>query len=203
MLYTTTVTVRRIDSDKMINNYYDREKFAELCKACSNYNTLWSCPPFDFNPAAYIKKYENAYIIGTKIIYSKDVIDHADTKEKVMECTKNSLFVLRGKLLNILWQLENKYPGSLGISSGGCEICSHCSRADNLPCRHTDRMRYSLESLGINLGTLISDLLGIELKWSHGGRLPEYLTLVNAFMTNLKLHNLEQEITDMLARELL
>lgn len=203
ILYKTTVTVRRISSDEMINNYYNKEKFIELCKACSNYEVLWSCPPFDFDPEAYIKNYKSAYIIGTKIIYSQDVIDYANTKEKVAECTRKSLYVLRGILLKILWQLEKEYPNSLGISAGGCEICSCCSRADDLPCRHSDRMRYSLESLGVDLGALASHLLGIELKWSDGGYLPEYLTLINAFMTNLDLQSLERKITDMVANELL
>lgn len=203
ILYTTAVTVRRIGSDEIIKKYYDKERFTELCKACSNYNILWSCPPLNFDPKSYIKKYKNAYIIGTKIIYSQDVIGYADTKEKIIECTQKSLYVLRGILLKILLQLEKKYQNSLGISSGGCEICSHCSKEDNLPCKNSDRMRYSLESLGIDLGELASHLLDIELKWSDGRQLPEYFTLINAFMTNLELHGLEQEITNMLAKELL
>lgn len=200
-LYNTDVVISMISTDELISNYYKKEKFTELCKACSNYNVLWSCPPLNFDPEGYIKNYKNAYVIGTKIIYSHDTIDHADTKEKVIEYTKNSLYVLRRKLLNILWQLEKEYPSSIGMSSGGCEICSRCRRTDDLSCSHPDMMRYSLEALGIDLSDLSSHLLNIELKWSDGKRLPEYYTVINAFLTNAELNNLQEEVTGMLTNK--
>ena len=59
-----------------------------------------------------------------------------------------------------------------------------CARQDAKPCRHPHDVRVSLEAVGFNLGKTTSQLLGIDLKWGGKDRLPEYITLVTALLTN-------------------
>ena len=44
-------------------------------------------------------------------------------------------------------------------------------------------MRYSIESLGGDVGKTTKDLLGLELKWMTEGRMPEHFILVNGLLT--------------------
>ncbi len=53
-----------------------------------------------------------------------------------------------------------------------------CTRTEKKPCRYPDQMRYSIESLGGNVGLTVSRLMGIELEWIEEGKMPSYFVLV-------------------------
>ena len=57
-----------------------------------------------------------------------------------------------------------------------------CTRLEGKPCRHPGKMRYSIESLGGNVGTTLSELMEIELEWIQEGRLPSYFVLVSGLL---------------------
>ena len=61
-----------------------------------------------------------------------------------------------------------------------CPYCNNepCARIEGKSCRHPDKVRPSLEAFGFDVGKTAKDLLGVELKWSQDGLIPEYLTLV-------------------------
>ena len=63
------------------------------------------------------------------------------------------------------------------ISDGGI-----CKRTEGQPCRFPDKMRYSIESLGGNVGLTISRLMGIELEWMKEGTMPRYFVLVSGLL---------------------
>ena len=46
------------------------------------------------------------------------------------------------------------------------------------PCRFQDKMRYSIESLGGNVGKTVTKYLKQELQWVEEGKLPEYFMLI-------------------------
>ena len=50
MNYTLQRFEKEIDIDSYIENYVNIEEFLECCKRCPNYNNVWSCPPYDFDP---------------------------------------------------------------------------------------------------------------------------------------------------------
>ena len=43
-------------------------------------------------------------------------------------------------------------------------------------------MRYSIESLGGNVGLTVSKLMGIELEWVTEGKVPSYFVLVGGLL---------------------
>lgn len=43
-------------------------------------------------------------------------------------------------------------------------------------------MRYSIESLGGNVGLTIEKLMGIHLEWMEEGRLPHHFVLVSGLL---------------------
>lgn len=73
-MYTTQHFVAKISLDDYIREYRDSERFIGYCQACDRYDPCWACPPFNFVSDGYIALYKTAYIIGSKIIISDDII---------------------------------------------------------------------------------------------------------------------------------
>jgi predicted metal-binding protein len=169
----------------LIHRYRDAEKFIGYCKECSRYNACWACPPFDFNADEYLAPYKVAYIIGTKIVLDKEIIDK---HQGFNECKDFSYEIMREARKNLdsnLLELEKQYPQSKAFFAGSCQICKEgeCMRAAGKPCISPERVRPSLESLGFDVSLISTELLGIEMKWSKDGILPEYFTLVSGFFS--------------------
>lgn len=88
--------------------------------------------------------------------------------------------------------MEEAWPDSRAFFAGTCFDCPEgtCTRPSDLPCVRPGKIRPSLEALGFDLGRTASELLGIELRWSVDGRLPEYFTLISGFFTNHSIDSL-------------
>ena len=86
-------------------------------------------------------------------------------------------------LLPRLYQLEQEVPGSRCFTFR-CVLCPEgCTRPEGKPCRHPERLRHSLESVGFDIVAMAHDLLDIDLEWSHDGSLPKHITLVTALFS--------------------
>ena len=88
------------------------------------------------------------------------------------------------RLMVDLTALEAQAPGSRVVYPGRCHLCGlgQCSRALQQPCRHPEQLRYSIESLGGDVGKTTEQLLGYGLQWLRQGQLPEYLSLVGGVL---------------------
>ena len=180
--------------EELKKDYCDREKFEKFCKECRNYGSTWSCPPYNFDVEDYLKNYSYIYLVGVKIIFDEETLDKANTKEKINDYTTETLKYMKDKIMMELLRVEKRYEGSKSLSAGGCKICDDCSRKNNTQCQHPDMMRYSLESMGFDVGGISSRLLDYELKWATETRLPEYFSLVTGLMTKREIEGFEKEL---------
>jgi predicted metal-binding protein len=190
----TINTFNEIDIKDMVENYWDGERFLELCKNCGNYGKLWSCPPYDFHVQNYIKQYRYAYIIGTKMVFDTETINENNTEEKIGAFTKSTLESMRNTLGEKLLKLEKDTGQGKSLYAGSCILCQSCTREDNGKCSNVEMMRYSLESLGFDVAKIAEKLLNIELKWASDS-LPEYFTLVSAFLSNEKISDFNTQLS--------
>lgn len=197
-MYRTEVFVKKTTLAELEKNYCDREKFEGFCKECRNYGKTWSCPPYDFSIVEYLKEYKYIYVTGIKIIFDEDTLNEINTPEKINNYTTETLFVVKNRLMDVMLQMEKLYPQSRALSAGGCKICEDCSRKSNIECQHPDLMRYSLESLGFDVGGISSKLLDFELKWATATRLPDYFSLITGLMTKDVINNFEENIKKIL-----
>lgn len=183
--YHVTHQTAHIPVHRYMEEYRDVAKFIACCRRCSMYGATWSCPPFDFDTDQYLAPYTDAYLIGSKIIISPRSIVEYEGEKVVFELMKEIIADVRRHLDPRLLALEQRYPGR-AFYAGTCHICplDSCTRPHGLPCIHPELIRPSLETFGFDLGRSTSDLLGIEMKWSRDGRLPEYLTLVSGFFAH-------------------
>lgn len=180
-----------------ITNYRDADKFIVYCKQCNRYGNCWACPPYEFDTTDYMLKYNRAYIIGTKISLSDDIRTTCKNAEDSKLTGAKVIAEVRKVLDKQLLYIESNVEDSKAFFAGTCHICEpeDCTRIQNEPCRYPDKIRHSLESFGFDIGKTTEELLGIELKWSNNGSLPEYLTLVSGLFTNQSISNLEDYFT--------
>ncbi len=86
-------------------------------------------------------------------------------------------------LLPRLYEMERETLGSRCFTFR-CVLCPEgCTRPEGKPCRHPERLRHSLESVGFDIVAMTRELLGIDLEWSTDGTLPKHLSLVTALMS--------------------
>jgi len=196
MEYKLEHTLTAITIADYVARYRDTDKFIKFCKECNRYNACWACPPYNFDIESCITPYTNAFILGTKITPNENLQNRCDSDEKPdseqtnneqsKEIAQQLITDVRKLLDNTLLLLEQQYPNSRALFAGTCHLCpaETCSRIIGEPCIHPDKIRPSLEAFGFDIGKTASELLGVELKWSTYGELPEYFVLVSGFFTN-------------------
>ena len=173
-MYTIEKSEKLIKVSDYLDRYVNVEEFLQYCKKCNNYEKLWSCPSYDFNPEDYWKEYDELLVVARKIIFGEGV-DQDRSYEIMLEVKED--------MSRELYELEKQYPGSISLSAGSCSLCKDgCTRTVGEPCRYPEMMRYSIESLGGDVGRTVSKLMGYELEWIEEGKLPSYFVLVGGLL---------------------
>ena len=162
--------------------YQNREKYIAYCKECPKYDTVWSCPPLQFETDDFLARFAWVNVAGVKINLSPKIIKYADTSEKIKYTGWKILSAVKMDMEEKMRGMEKILPKSISLSSGGCTICKNCTRKANQPCRWPDKMRYSLDAFGFDLSAITRDMLGIEILWCKN-RLPDYFTLIHGILT--------------------
>jgi len=164
--------VAEVDAQAYINGFRRAEYFMEFCKQCRNYGHRYGCPPFDHDPLSVIESYGKVRIIGVKII--------PDDLTLPLEAVNDLMKPVIDELNEELLETEKSLGGTSFGFVGKCPYCGGaiCARIEGKPCRHPEKVRPSLEAYGFDISKTAKDLLGLEIKWSKEGRIPEYLTLV-------------------------
>lgn len=162
----------------------DVPKFLSYCKACKNYGTVWSCPPFDFSPEELWRGYQTLCLYGRKVIISQKLREQVFPPEELGQKSKELLREEKERLLSFLMEQERELPGSMVLSAGSCEGCQPqgCARCHGKPCRHPGKMRHSMEALGADVVLTVSRYLHQEIVWGKEGRFPEYYFLVGGLL---------------------
>ena len=180
--------VEEFEAEAVVADYVEScvnvEEFLECCKACHNYEHVWSCPPFDFSPEEYWKRYDKLYLRARKILFSEEMLKRDYTSEELEEITRQVMGREKEKLGELLFSMERENPGSISLWAGRCRQCGQtgCSRETGEACKHPDKLRYSIEALGGNVGLTITKYLGQQLIWMEEGKLPEYFMLVGGLL---------------------
>ena len=173
-MYTIEKSEKLIKVSGYLNRYVNVEEFLQYCKKCNNYEKLWSCPSYDFNPEDYWKEYDELLVVARKIVFGEGV-----DQDRIYEI----MLEVKEDMSRELYELEKEYPGSISLSAGSCSLCKDgCTRAVGEPCRYPEMMRYSIESLGGDVGRTVSKLMGYELEWIEEGKLPSYFVLVGGLL---------------------
>lgn len=170
--YSTTISVA-----DLLAKHLDKDLCNNACRNCSNYGKFWNCPPFESDPLEKAKSYEYASIFAAKVM----IPAHTPISELTA-----LLADISNDIRHNLISLEKRTNGMACILAGNCNLCKPlpCTRAEGHACRHIDITRPSLEALGFNLSSIISDLFGLNFSWSSDSFAPPYLILISALFHN-------------------
>ncbi len=171
--YTVERAEAAVSVDEYLARCVDAPRFLECCKQCPNYDGRWSCPPFDFEPMELWGKYKKMRLYARFLIPG----DNRDGAALITALERE-----KSGFVDELLALERKSPGSLALACGACKICPSCTRGAGLPCRHPDKMRPSIESLGGDVGETALRYFGRPLLWVRDGVAPDYLMLVGGLL---------------------
>lgn len=162
---------------EVFNRYYLPEEIIGYCMQCPNYGKFWSCPPHSFDTKSYFDKFKHFYVIGIKV-YLNPLLDKKEQLEAYHQ-QKNALN-------RVLLEYEDQLNAAIILISGHCWHCKVCTRNKGNECCNPDKMRHSLESLGIKISSIIADHFNDELQWKKEG-MPESLYVVQAILSNSKI----------------
>lgn len=175
-----------ITTEDYVNKYLDIPTVTGYCQNCNNYNKSWACPPFDFDQKAYLLQRKYLNLLYKKIIFDEVSVSKTYSKEELDKIVDDVINAEKYSLAMKLFEYEDLYHDSISISAGSCNLCQDeaCSKLEGNECRHSNKLRYSLEALGGIVGKTIQDLSGIELLWVEEGKLPSYFVLVSGLLSD-------------------
>jgi len=183
MKYSVTQKEATIGAAEFIARYRDVERIREYCLQCPGYGTSWGCPPFDFDPCTVSDGFESVKLMGTIIEFDEATRAACKNAEQSAAMGREAMEEVWKTWLPQLYEMEREMPGSRCFTFR-CVLCPEgCTRPEGKPCRHPERLRHSLESVGFDIVAMTRDLLGIELEWSTDGSPPKHITLVTALFS--------------------
>lgn len=172
---------------EIVEKHRDAERFAECCRQCPGYGKTWMCAPFDYDPSDRLGQFRFITFLMARI---------AVPRHRPISSAHDFCRPIREEMHRRLLQSERLTGGYALLLAGECHYCDEpCARLRNLPCRHPDKARPSLEGWGMDVGAIAEDVFGTPIEWGSYGQLPPHLTLMGAL-----LHN-EQNVSNALTTE--
>lgn len=132
-----------------------KTEVTEACRTCPRYGRRWGCPPLSGEEVAAVEGCGCVVLIGIEVPSGTDLRE------------------LRARVEPLLLEYERRTGGRMAAPAGDCPYCPAgevCARATGDACRHPERVRPSLEALGVDVTELVRDVFGRELAWG-GDRL--------------------------------
>lgn len=181
--YKTEILRGSCPMPEFIQKYVDVKKFLGFCKVCKNYDRRWSCSHHDFYPIDFLNRYSDVRLIELLIKPDKKALKGLVCEDYSVPDEINEMIKIEKKRLTKYMRREEKQVhDSVYLFAGACEICEYCTREDGLPCRYPDRMRYSIESLGIDLSKISENFFNVKVGWMKGEDFPDHLILICALL---------------------
>lgn len=158
--------------------YDHKTSFAKLCRdGCPDYNSNWSCPP---HSPTFLS--EAAGLPQALLVVYFSELSHFEPIA-ANERIRQAHTILRLNMEKHLHALEKIHQGRT-LDGGICRFCVRCTCADQSgPCRWPQKMRYSMESLGLDVAAIAKDCLDFPLAWGTAEDLPRYVSAIGCLMT--------------------
>ncbi len=183
------VKVAVIDS-RMLKEYENKPEIGKLCEACPAYGGKWSCPPHSPAFSGYdLDEYPSAALV----LFWCDLDQFHYTKTEYIR-VKAANTIMKSRMDRLMRSLEES-TGGVMISNGNCKLCNPCSKKKGEPCKKPEKMRFSMEALGLNAGRITADVFGHELLWYKDKKIPRYLSAVACLLMKERIG--EEEIGEM------
>ena len=152
-----------------------RELFVEMCKnGCVNYGKKFSCPPCSRDFLGVVGEKEGVYVVMFLMRLSS-----VNSTEYNKVRIANSIMKSR---LDKLMRVTEKEFNTKFLSTGSCRLCRTCQLKLKKPCKYPEKMRFSLESTGVDCNHLSTKLFNLPLLWFKNGKAPDYTCVLTALV---------------------
>jgi predicted metal-binding protein len=137
------IQMRYIGTQSLLEAAYKPDVVEQYCLQCPNYESNFSCPSHDFSTGLYLQRYPSALLI----MHTLPAIPGVDPLE--------DFFSYREQIDPVLMTFERLFFGE-ALLPGCCHNCSDdCSALDAQACLNPTVRRYSLESLGVDINSML------------------------------------------------
>lgn len=152
----------------------DKELFYQMCKdGCPNFNQKYTCPPLSPDFKTFMKLYDQLFVL----LFTLNLDQYHNTEYREYLKLQISNAVLKSKIEKIMRELETITVTPF-LGTGSCRLCKPCQKKLNLPCKHPEKRRYSLEALGVDCNILCEKLFAVPLLWYKDKHAPRYTSVV-------------------------
>lgn len=94
--------------------------------------------------------------------------------------------MIKSRLNKSLRVIEEANNGSLMLGCSSCGFCKPCQKKHDKPCKYPLKMRFSIESCGVDVAKLTLKNFNIPLQWSWDN-VCEYSVVCGGLLTNSEL----------------
>jgi predicted metal-binding protein len=168
-----TYYYERYETTMAVSDFEYGQEFKRYCQECSNYQKNLSCPPYSPYFPDYVGESTRARVICLRIplaYYNQPTI-----LESCDACFLEMKGVLESELL------DYRKQGLIIAGSGACLNCKRCAIVKGREvCKRPEKQIYSLESLGVNIASLMTQCFNISLEWSSEQQAANFICVVGA-----------------------
>ncbi len=170
-----------------------RECFLDMCKkGCVNYGQKFSCPPCSPEFSRVCDK-DGIYVV----MFLMNLSSINSTEYNKVRIANS---IMKSRLDKIMRVLESSFKTKF-LSTGSCRLCRTCQLKLKKSCKHPEKMRYSLESTGVDCDYLSTQLFDKPLLWFASGKAPEYTCVLTGLVCNKnEINNINLELENLLKK---
>lgn len=167
----------RLAAVEELSEYEDKICIRERCeKGCVNYGRKWCCPPFSPSFSDYSRGYRSCLLI---LIYCRlNQFDYIQSEYMKLKAANS---ILRSQAGRWARHFEEELSGTM-LSDGSCKLCRTCARARDQACNRPERLRFSLEALGLNQDAISRDYFNHLFLRYEKRKAPEYSTVLSGVL---------------------
>lgn len=145
--------------DPIVQSYCNNPEYL-----CPFYGKSWACPPEAPYLENEIMSYDKFYLIYTKFEIQKK----GDNKSRTSFRYKDMREIMEQEMEKFLNQHRKEFKEIKILWDGHCRVCEKenkkCSIEEDVPCRYPDKIRYSMEAVGIDVTQTVKKL-DIDIEW--------------------------------------
>ena len=170
-------------------SFVDISKFEQRCKTgCPNFAHKWSCPPY----APRFQDFTEGWGHLTVVFLTVELGQFSYTKNDYLKI-KAANSILKSRADRFLREMAPKVGRY--ITTGSCRLCKSCGCKTGQACSHPDKMSFSYEAMGMDVGALVEKVFGRDLMWYKRGQLPKDTSVVCGLLSKepLSLEYLREE----------
>ena len=144
---------------------------------CPSYKHSWACPPEAPYLENEIANYNKFFLVYVKYDLNEYIKEEKSRNPKRRENRiRNTFFMknlvrdsLEQEIISFIKKIQNSDQCKLILWDGYCRLCSNekdlgCTYDAGDPCRYPDKIRYSMEAVGIDVTKTVRDL-GFNIEW--------------------------------------